>query len=298
MHIKLYIFKKFKNKLLWITSIIIFCTVTLLLVPLCFQADETKTQETNGVKLPVIMYHLILKNPGVKNKFIISEQTFEQDLKYLSQKGYTTILIKDLIEYTQNQKELPKKPILLTFDDGAYNNYLYAFPLAKKYNAKFVFSPIIKETEKYSNITDENPVYAHVSWEKISEMANSNLVEIQNHTYNMHESKKPRIGCTQKHNESFEKYKSNLTQDIEKAQQEIKKNIGFEPTGFFYPFGAYSKCSEQIIKSMGFKATFDCEGKMNFITKNPDCLFRLHRFLRPPNISSQEFFSKIEKNKN
>ena len=121
----------------------------------------------------------------------------------------------------ENKKELPKNPILLTFDDGAYNNYLYAFPLAKKYNAKFVFSPIGKEADRYEKNKDENPGYSHANWEKIIEMSKSGLVEIQNHTYNMHGSKKPRIGCTKAQNENDEKYKEVLTEDLLKEQKLI-----------------------------------------------------------------------------
>ena len=113
----------------------------------------------------------------------------------------------------------------------------------------------------------------------------------------MHGSKKPRIGCTKAKNETDEKYKENLAKDLLKEQKLIEEKTGIKPTAFFYPFGAISDKSEEIIKSLGFKATFDCENKMNFITKDPTCLFRLHRFLRPPDVSSEEFFEKINKNK-
>ena len=155
MNIKLYISKKYTLKIL-----IVICCCVIFIVSgffLKFFANNNKNNNltnnsensTEFVKLPVIMYHFVLKNSNTKNKFTISESTFEEDLKYIKNNNYTTILVQDLINYTENKTNLPEKPILLTFDDGAYNNYLYAFPLAKKYNMKFVFSPICHETEKY-----------------------------------------------------------------------------------------------------------------------------------------------------
>ena len=296
MKVKIFIPKKLKKNIILATSFSVLFITSLFCVPFCLH-ENNSSNKSESIKLPVIMYHLVLKNPGSKNRFIVSEKTFENDLKYIKSNGFTTILVKDLIDYTENKKELPEKPILLTFDDGAYNNYLYAFPLAQKYNARFVFSPIGKEADRYEKAKDENPSYSHTNWEKIIEMSKSELVEIQNHTYNMHGSKKPRIGCTKAKNETDEKYKENLAKDLLKEQKLIEEKTGIKPTAFFYPFGAISDKSEEIIKSLGFKATFDCENKMNFITKNPACLFRLHRFLRPPDISSEEFFEKINKNK-
>ena len=279
---------------LWGAAIISTLAIILVISNIKSNAEEAENCSREK-RLPVLMYHLILKNPGNSNKFIVPQSVFEEDLKYIKNHGYTTILVQDLIDYTENKKELPEKPILLTFDDGAFNNYLYAFPLAKKYEAKFIFSPIAKEAERYTKAHDENPTYSHANWEKISEMSKSGLVEIQNHTYNMHSNKNSRIGCTKKRNESVEEYKQKLSEDIRKSQELISQNTGVTPTAFFYPYGAKSDCSEEILKSLGFKATFLCESKVNIISRNPECLFGLKRFIRPPGVPTEKIFSKFEK---
>ena len=270
--------------------------VASALVSNFYSVAPPRNQNTNPEerKLPILMYHMILKSPHKENKFIISEKTFEEDLQYIKNNGFETVLISDLIEFSRGEKDLPEKPILLTFDDGAYNNFLFAFPLAQKYGAKFVFSPIAKETEKYTETKDENPVYAHAGWEPIVKMSESGLAEIQNHTYNMHSCHSPRIGCKKRSSESLQNYEKKLSEDLNKAQELIEKNTAKRPTAFFYPFGAKSECSEKIIRSLGFKATFMCESKVNTIKKNcPESLFELGRFLRPPNVSSEVFFKKL-----
>ncbi len=296
MHINFYINKlKIKSKTIILLAILSLAVLPLFCIP--FYSHKTNKPENSpeDIKLPIVMYHLILKNPGVKNRFIISVDTFEEDLRYIKANGYTTILVKDLIDYTENKKELPKKPIILTFDDGAYNNYLYAFPLAKKYEAKFIFSPISKKIDKFTEVADKNPSYAYADWNQILEMANSKLVEIQNHTYDMHSDKKPRIGCTKMSGEAEDHYKEKLTKDLLTAQKTIKEKVNTEPTAFFYPFGAYSESTEKIVKSLGFKATFNCESKVNLIKKDSECLYGLCRFLRPPGVPSAIFFEKFRK---
>jgi len=72
------------------------------------------------VKLTVLMYHFLYNNSG---EHFISPEEFERDLAYLKNNGYTTIGVSDLISFVYENKPLPKKPVMLTFDDGYYNNY-------------------------------------------------------------------------------------------------------------------------------------------------------------------------------
>ena len=77
-----------------------------------------------AVDIPIVMYHSVLKDEKYHGKYVISPAELENDILYLKEQGYTTIFMEDLINYTKGG-ELPEKPIMLTFDDGYYNNYLY-----------------------------------------------------------------------------------------------------------------------------------------------------------------------------
>ena len=84
--------------------------------------------------------------------------------------------------------------MVISFDDGYYNNYLYAVPLMKQYGMKNGAVPGGAYTDRYTEVKDENAYYAHVTWDEISEMSKSGLVEIQNHSYNMHTISQKRNG--------------------------------------------------------------------------------------------------------
>lgn len=257
---------------------------------------EKELSQDSYVEVPIVMYHGILKDKKHQGKYVISPKTFEKDLKYLNDNGYTTIFITDLINYVYEDTPLPEKPIILTFDDGYYNNYIYAFNLVKKYNCKMVLSPIGKCTELYSETKDRNPNYSHCTWSDLRDMVSSGYVEIQNHSYNLHSSSSSCLGSRRKKGEKKAEYKKRFTEDIKKMQQLLTDKTGSTPNTFTYPFGAKCDCSDEFLKEMGFKASLDCEEKINQIYKSPDSLYDLHRFLRPPNTSSEDFFNKLKSN--
>ncbi len=294
MYFSFYLKKKVLNWLcLSMSSLVVI--VALLIV---FSSKQNVAVDIDSVfskELPILMYHGLIKNKKHQNVFMIHPDIFENDLKYITEKGYTTITVQDLLDYVYLDKPLPEKPIMITFDDGYYNNYLYAFPLLKQYNCKIVLSPIGKYTDKYSNESECSADYSHVTWDQIREMIDSNLVEIQNHTYDMHSAKKPRIGCTKKKSETLSEYQNALVNDVTKMQNRVFDETGLYPSAFVFPFGAISKEAPNIIKNIGFKCTFCCEGRLNVITKDPECLYCLCRFIRPNSMKTEQYFSKILK---
>lgn len=152
--------------------------VTAVVGHLSAAAEEK--QKAGSVELPIIMYHGILRDSKRQGKFVISPSEFEADLKYLTGHGYHTIVMQDLIDYVQNGTPLPEKPVMLTFDDGYFNNYVYAYPLLQQYQCKMVLSPIGRYADEYSESGEENANYSNATWARLKEMADSGLVEIQN----------------------------------------------------------------------------------------------------------------------
>ena len=241
--------------------------------------SATDSPSTESVTLPIIMYHEI--NYTKLGKDIITPFDFECDLKYLRANGYTTITMRELIDYYENGTSLPSKPIILSFDDGYLSNYIHALPLIQTYNAKIVFSIIVKDTEDFTQAPNYELDYAHVTWPQLDEMVASGLVEVQNHTYSLHRIAKGYYGCAQNSNESFNDYEQRLTEDLSKAQNEIFRMIGTTPTTFAYPYGKYNDNTDLILRNMGFKATLSCKYGINIIsrTDTPD-LYGLKRICR------------------
>lgn len=242
--------------------------------------------KSGDVIVPILMYHEV--KPYKTRKDVITPYEIESDLKYLKANNYTAITMTDLINYVNGGKKLPEKPVILTFDDGYLNNYIYVYPLLKKYNTKIVLSIIGKNTDDFTRIPDDNLDYSHVTWDQIRQMTDSGLVEIQNHTYNMHKITRTRYGCSRNPGESLSHYETALTDDIEKLQDEIMDNTGSKPNTFVYPYGKVSSESCPIIRKLGFKASLTCSYGVNIITKDPEKLFELKRICRAHGVSAQK----------
>lgn len=281
------------NKTVKIIVFVAMLLPAILIISIMTGATKETTADTDSVKLPVIMYHSLLRDEKLQNDYTISPTLFENDLKYLTENRYTTVVVKDLTDYVYGKKSLPEKCIMLTFDDGYYNNYYYALPLLEKYNCKAVVSPIASVSEKFTETKDISVTYGHITFDDIKEMSDSGYVEIQNHSYDMH-SLKSRKGVSQKSGESDETYKSALTEDVVKAQTLLENATGKKPTCFVYPFGAKNDLTEKLIKEMGFSCTLTCTEKPNIITKNPDSLYELGRYRRDRNETMQNLLIRID----
>ena len=124
-------------------------------------------------------------------------------------------------------------------------------------------------------------------------MADSGLVELQNHSYHLHSKDQGRKGAKKKAVESVAEYQSLLEDDVSTMQRRMQEETGYTPTTFTYPFGAVSDESLPVLKKLGFQATLVCESHINQITRDPECLYGLGRYLRTNKGSSEVFFKKI-----
>ena len=276
--------KMFRRTVCVLTAICLTCMIALK-NPIFF------AKENESATVVILMYHSLLKDPARHGKYVVSPDLFESDLKYLKELGYSFVGIQELIDFVYSGAPLPKKSVVITFDDGYYNNYLYAYPLLEKYYAKMVISVIGKYTDLYDG-EKPNAYYSHVTWDMINEMLASGRVEIGNHTYSMHTNGERR-GSKKIKGETDEHYSKILTEDIGKLQAEMFEHTGTYPSVYTYPFGAISNASFGIIADMGFLASLSCAEKPSTVTRGkPESLRCLGRFLRPTKISSADFFEK------
>lgn len=250
------------------------------------------TEEKDLPAVPILMYHSVCNNKKVVSDYRISPEQFERDIEYLHKKGYNSIFVSDLVAYVYEGTPLPDKPVVLTFDDGYLNNMTYVLPILEKFDMCATVSVVGEFAEQFSKISDSNPLYAYLTWNDIRAMSATERIEIGNHTYAMHEIGE-RKGCAKISGESVEKYDEALTNDLERLQNALLENSGTTPIVFAYPYGFISEESLPVIKKLGFLAALTCYEHINYIDGTAEQLYRLGRFNRTPNISTESFMKKI-----
>lgn len=250
---------------------------------------EKNSEET--VFMPIIMYHSVYY--GNSEEYIVTPVQFENDLLWLSENGYTTVTAQELTDYVNGIGAIPENPVMITLDDGCYNNLSEVLPLLEKYDMNAVVSVV----GEYTDVTAENDphisAYSYLTWEDIRNLISSGHIEIGNHTYNMHSFRGERKGCSIKSNETEEQYCQLLMEDLSLMQNEIQQNTGTLPIVFTYPFGFVSKESDSVIRELGFTITLTCTEKPNYISRQPECLYNLNRYNRSGFYSTNEFMNKI-----
>ena len=248
-----------------------------------------------SVRLPVLMYHHLSENAKALGPYVITPAQFRHDLLTLRERGFETVTAAQLIAFADGKGTLPEKPVLITFDDGYESFYTYAFPILQELQMTALLSVIGTYTEQYSHSDDHNVAYAHVTWEEIAAMAQSGLVEIGNHTYDLH-TLNDRKGCRIKPGEDEETYRAMLKADIQSLQDRLTALLGQAPTVFTFPYGSVCSQGCAVVEEMGFRVTLGCEEKVNTLTPgDPTCLKMLRRFNRAHGKSSESFLSPILK---
>jgi len=187
---------------------------------------KVKAATDSCVYLPTLLYHHIqdfqtAKENGQLSLTVFTDK-FEQQMKHLVDRKYSTITMQDLIDFFDRGKKLPQKPILLTFDDGYEDFFTNAFPILKKFGLKAtVFLP--------TGLL-ENPGY--LTWEQIEQMNQNGNIYFGNHTWSHH---------------STATDKDVVAREISTADQQLKDHNLNEAKVFAYPYGSDSKIAEDYL---------------------------------------------------
>jgi len=200
--------------------------------------------------LPVLVYHKVSMTHA--DNLTIRPETFEQHLNFLAQNGYTAISLKELIAFHEKRANLPKKPVMITFDDGYVNNFELAYPLLKKHACKAVFfipTAGIGKTNWWDR--DQEPL---MNADQLLAL-DSGLVELGLHSTDHRHYGKLRP----------DQIEADMRESIDTLR---KLSVGFAPA-FSYPYGGRPKDKAtyasmlETFASIGIKIAFRLGNRVN-----------------------------------
>jgi len=240
---------------------------------------------TRAHNIPVLMYHHVNASPS---SLTVTADNFEQQIKALAENGYQSVGSHELAAFFSGQP-LDKKSVVITFDDGYLDNWVYAHPVLERYGFKailFVVSGLIGEGDvrpylgqglqpphcpnhhdAKTQMFGPDPDQVMLRWSEIEAMLSANTFEIHSHTHTHTRWDKVCNNPQDKFNKFYD--------DLEKSRETLDARIGQTSSHLCWPQGYFDDDYLQAARQLGFKHfyTTDARGQ-NTASSNPEYIYR------------------------
>jgi peptidoglycan/xylan/chitin deacetylase (PgdA/CDA1 family)/glycosyltransferase involved in cell wall biosynthesis len=202
--------------------------------------DRAAARVRSPQAIPVLMYHRVLESPpqGSSHGIWVSAQQFTSQLESLRRRGFQTITFRDYDRFLRREGTLPKRPIILTFDDGYVDNYQVAFPLLQKFGFKAVIYAVT-EAERRTNFWDsDEPSAQLMTTSQMQELHRSGM-EIGSHTMSH-----PHLPMLTPEEARCE---------IRHSKDYLEQVLGSTVFSFAYPYGELSEGVKNLVEESGYR---------------------------------------------
>jgi peptidoglycan/xylan/chitin deacetylase (PgdA/CDA1 family) len=187
------------------------------------------------------MYHYISEPPEEADKYrtdlSVPPEIFREQMAYLADNGFETVDLYDLSLAIIGKKDLPEKPVILTFDDGYRDNYENAFPILREHGLSATFFIVTQP------IDDGNESY--LSWDMVKEMSDAGM-RIEPHS--------------KTHADLSIREKEYIIFEVLGSQETIAAHTGQTPRFFCYPGGRYNEETIEVLTDLNFWGAVTTEG--------------------------------------
>lgn len=211
----------------------------------------------------------------------LSPKDFENHLRFIKNAQIDSIFMDAAVELLQQKRPWKRPSVVLTFDDGHLDNWVYAFPLLRKYEVRatiFIVTSWVSEGERRGNSEGPEeqipPIPFHrevkreaargnvtlaLRWSEIEAMEASGWVDIQSHSHFHHdyferEEKGWRLPLDQK---------EALERDLAISKDQIERRLNKKCRFLSWPWGKFDAQAIDLAKSLGFEAMVTTQKGVN-----------------------------------
>ncbi len=192
--------------------------------------------------VPVMMYHHV-NNADPKRQDTVSPERFDWHMAYLKRHGFNVLPLSALVKIIKEGGPMPRKSVVITFDDGYDDNYQYAFPILKKYGFPatiFVVTDVVNDE-------------GYLTTAQLKEMLGQGI-EIGGHT-RRHAYLPGILG-------------ESLVNEIRDSKDWLERELGVMNADFAYPNGGVTEDAKRIVQESGYASA--CTTNRGFDRSNRD----------------------------
>ena len=219
--------------------------------------------------IPVLMYHRVLDVPiATKHRTFVTKSNFEKHLRFFARRGMQALTFQDYLAFASGDRplrEFPRKPFILTFDDGYLDNYHNMLPLTQKYGYRGVLF-LLGDFSARGNFWDVGE----------NEEANRLMTTEQKRAFVNHGWE---IGAhTMTHPHLTQLSDEDVLHELCESRERIESELGTKVITFAYPFGNYDDRIKELTRQAGF--TFGIATDTGGLTIEDDrfAVFRVNMF--------------------
>jgi peptidoglycan/xylan/chitin deacetylase (PgdA/CDA1 family) len=227
--------------------------------------------EPRGYQLvPILCYHNL--GPQTRGRLLLAASVFEEQMRYLKREGFHVITLRQFLEFVALRQQLPRKTVVLTFDDGWRSFKEYAYPILKElgYPATlFIY-------------TDFIGARIALSWPELKELAQEGF-DIQAHS-------KSHDDMRRKANESDEEYGRRMQAELVQPLAIFQQRVGQPAKVLAYPYGSHSDEVVKRVREAGYIAALDVRRQGNPSFAPP---LTIHRAQIYSEMSMEEFVRNL-----
>jgi peptidoglycan/xylan/chitin deacetylase (PgdA/CDA1 family) len=182
----------------------------------------------------------------------ITPENFEMQMHYLKDKHYNVISLDKLVEGIGKGTNFSHNTVVITMDDGYKDNFIYAYPVLKRYGFPAMIFLIANKIGTDGNL---------MNWDEVKEMYKDNI-SFGGHTKN-------HVPL------STIKEKDTLWDEISGCKKVIEEHIGKHIDYFSYPYGSFTEEGKKVVKEAGYKGA--CATNLGHDKLNRADLYELNR---------------------
>lgn len=216
--------------------------------------------DDSGRHLPILTYRNFVEADEEGNPVEpgITLAQFEEQMQTLVDIGCTFITPQDLLDAVNNGESLPKRAVLITFDDCSEQIYTQAFPILEKYSITATVNIIGYYVQYHDNYD-----FPLLTWDELDKMTASGLINLQSETYYSYVPQLNVDGSTtylfteERPKEDAAAYKTRITKDLLRNNLKLYSETGTMPVALAYPYGNSNDATSQAMQAVGLALGFD-----------------------------------------
>ncbi|MGZ3691825.1 MAG: polysaccharide deacetylase family protein [Pseudobdellovibrio sp.] len=233
--------------------------------------------------IPILMYHKIPAAPiESQHKIFVTKSKFEDHLKFFKSMGFTTLTFSELALYRKGLlsfKSFPKKPLVLTFDDGYQDNLDNASPLLTKYGYRAQIFLLADQNVNSNNwdASSTEPSHEIIANDQ-RRLWKTSAFEIGSHGFS--------------HQKITEMSSQQAMSELRDSKIKLQKEFETEVNCFAFTYGITDKDAKTAAQTAGYDYALNTDTGGLIMEEDPYAIFRVSIF---PDENWWSLFKKTSK---